>query len=149
MLQRRLRKLGTKLPESCPWRIAGARVVTLVEVMCANAMFHAKTIGGAPLIMWRMFGLRGVSRDLAVGGVGVVVAILICTAIVAFFANTQRIMSRFHPAYNWNECHDVSPSLVSRVWKPNDIGFIAAGVVLFFGVIFVERGEVIFPYFKF
>ena len=148
-LQRRQRKLGKKLQEPGPGRTAAARVLTLVAVMCANVMFRAKSVGAALLILSGMFGLRGVSGDFGFAGWDVWAAILICTAIVAFFPNTQQIMSRFDPAYNWREWQDVARPRIAFTWRPNAVGLIAAGVVLFLGVIFVERGQAVFLYFNF
>ncbi len=147
--QRRLRKLGKKPPPPGALRVAGAHVVTLVAVMCANAVFRAKTVGASLLILSGMFGLRGVAGDFSFAGFDVFALIVVCTAIVAFFPNTQQIMSRFDPAYNWTEWRDVAPSLVSYTWKPNTVGLAAAGVVLFFGVMFIQRGQAVFLYFNF
>lgn len=148
-LQRKLRKQGKKLPEPGVMRVTGARVVTLVAVMCANVVFRAKSVGAAFLILSGMFGLRGVSPDFGFVGWDVCAAIAICTAIVAFFPNTQQIMSRFDPAYNWREWSDVARPAIQFTWRPNTVGLIAAGVVLFVGVMFVQRGQAVFLYFNF
>ena len=58
-------------------------------------------------------------------------------------------MSLFDPAYNWNEWRDVAPPLVSWTWRPTTFGLVLAGAVLFFGVMFIQRGQAIFLYFNF
>ncbi len=146
--QRRLRKLGKKMPEPGLLRITGARLVTLVAVACANVVFRAKTVGAAGLILSGMMGLRG-GGSLAVLGLDVCALIAVCAAIVAFFPNTQQIMSRFDPAYNWREWADVARPAILFTWRPNAVGLVAAGIVLFCGVMAIQRGQAVFLYFNF
>ncbi len=146
---RRLRKLGKKLPEpGVSSRVAG-RLVTLVAILLANVMFRAKTVGAAASVWVGMAGLRGASVSTGSIGWDALCTALICAAIVAFFPNTQQIMSRFDPAYNWKEWSDVARPPIAFTWRPNTAGLVAAGVVLFFGVMFIQRGQAIFLYFNF
>ncbi len=145
--QRRLRKLGRKLKEPGPARRAAARAVTLVAIVAANVMFRAKTVGAAASIWAGMAGLGGLAGSAIQWDVWAAVAI--CAAIVAFFPNTQQIMSRFDPACNWKEWKDVARPPINFVWRPNTAGLIALGVVLFLGVMFIQRGQAVFLYFNF
>ena len=96
-----------------------------------------------------MTAFRGASGDFGIVTWDLAATLLLCIAIVAFFPNTQQIMSRFDPAYNWNEWRDVAPPLVSWTWRPTMFGLTLAGAVLFFGVMFIQRGQAIFLYFNF
>ncbi|RBP17756.1 D-alanyl-lipoteichoic acid acyltransferase DltB (MBOAT superfamily) [Roseiarcus fermentans] len=146
-LQRRLRKLGRKLAEPGPARRAAARVVTLVAILAANVVFRAKTVGAAATVWTGMAGLRGGFASAPAWDVAATV--VVCAAIVAFFPNTQQIMSRFDPAYNWKEWSDVARPPIAFAWRPNTVGLIALGVVLFLGVTFIQRGQAVFLYFNF
>ena len=76
-------------------------------------------------------------------------AITILTLPVALFPNTQQIMSLFDPAFNWMEWRDVARPLLPWTWRPNTVGLVLAGVVLFLGIIFIQRGQTVFLYFNF
>ncbi len=148
-LQRRLRKLGKKLTQPGPVRRATAQVVTLIAILLGNVMFRAKTVSAAVSVWAGMAGLRGGFFDLGAIGWDAVAAVTICAAIVAFFPNTQQIMARFDPACNWKEWSDVARPPIAFAWRPNAAGLIAAGVVLFLGVMFIQRGQAVFLYFNF
>lgn len=148
-LQRQLRKAKKKLPEAGLVRRALAHVLTLIAVLFANVMFRANTVAAAMSVWAGMAGLRGVSGDFSFVDRGLLSTLLACTAIVAVLPNTQQIMSRFDPAYGWLEWRDVAPPLIRYTWRPNAVGLLLAGVTLFFGIMFIQRGQVIFLYFNF
>ncbi len=148
-LQRKLRKAKMKLSEPGVAERAFAHVLTLIAILYANVMFRAKTVLGATAVWAGMTGLRGASADFSIVTWDLSATLLICVAMVAFFTNTQQIMSRFDPAYNWNEWRDIAPPLISWTWRPNTVGLVLAGAVLFFGVMFIQRGQAIFLYFNF
>ena len=147
--RRRLRKLGKSSPPPGVGRRALAHAVTLVAILLANVMFRAKTVGAAVSIWSAMADLQGGLMDLSLPRWGVAAAIVACVVLIAFFPNTQQIMGRFDPAYNWREWRDVARPLVDFTWRPNLAGLLAAGVVLFLGVMFIQRGQAIFLYFNF
>lgn len=147
--QRRLRKLGKKLEEPGPARRAAGQAVTLIAILLGNVMFRAKTVGAAASVWAGMAGVRGGFFDGSAIGWDVAATALICAGIVAFFPNTQQIMARFDPAYNWKEWSGVARPAIAYTWRPNTAGLVAAGVVLFFGVMFIQRGQAIFLYFNF
>ena len=148
-LQRKLRKAKIKLPEPGLAQRALGHALTLTAVIYANVMFRAKTVAAAVSVWMGMTGFRGTSDGLSFVTLDLATTLLICVAMVALFPNTQQIMSRFDPAYNWREWRDVAPPLISWTWRPNAIGLLLAGVVLFFGVMFIQRGQAIFLYFNF
>jgi alginate O-acetyltransferase complex protein AlgI len=148
-LQRKLRKAKIKLSEPGIAGRAFGHALTLTAVLFANVMFRAKTVLGAIEIWGAISGFRGASADFSILTWDLGAILLICVAVVAFFPNTQQIMSRFDPAYNWNEWRDIAPPLISWTWRPNAAGLVLAGVVLFFGVVFIERGQAVFLYFNF
>src|ERR1700686_5011702 len=101
-------------------------------------MFRAKSVAGGLSVWAGMTGLRGTSTDSSIVDFNLAVTLLICVSMVAFFPNTQQIMSRFDPAYNWYEWRDVAPPLIPWTWRPNTVGLMLAGAVLFFGVVFIQ-----------
>jgi alginate O-acetyltransferase complex protein AlgI len=148
-LQRKLRRAKVKLAEPGLAQLALGRALTLIAVLYANVMFRAKTVGGAVSVWAGMTAFRGASADFGILTWDLAVTLLLCIAMVAFFPNTQQIMSRFDPAYNWNEWRDVAPPLVSWTWRPTTFGLALTGAALFVGVMFIQRGQAIFLYFNF
>jgi hypothetical protein len=98
-----------------------------------------------------MAGFKGLNLASVVPGFdGELVAIItIATLIIAFMPNTQQIMQRFDPACNWSEWADVAPTRLRLTWAPTLAGLALAGVVLFIGVMFIQRGQAVFLYFNF
>lgn len=148
-LLRKLRKAGIKPSKPGLSRRALAQALTLIAVLFANVMFRAKTVTAAVSVWAGMSALRGASGGLGVLTWDLTATILMCVAIVAVFPNTQQIMSRFDPACNWKEWRGVAEPMIPWVWRPTTFGCLFAGVVLFFGLVFIERGEAIFLYFNF
>ena len=148
-LQRKLRKANIKIAQLGGARRMLGRALTLVAILYANVMFRAKTVAGAASVWAGMTGLRGASANFSILAWGLSATLLVCATMVAFFPNTQQIMSRFDPAYNWREWRDVALPLISWTWRPNATGLLLAGLVLFFGVMFIQRGQAIFLYFNF
>jgi D-alanyl-lipoteichoic acid acyltransferase DltB (MBOAT superfamily) len=148
-LQRKLRKAKIKLPEPGPARRAVGRSLTLLGILLANVMFRAKTVKGALSVWAGMAGLRGATFESGFLNWGLAATIVVCVLIVWLFANTQQIMSRFDPACNWREWSNVARPPIEWIWRPTTLGFAFAGAALFFGVIFIERGQSVFLYFNF
>lgn len=145
-----LRKQGKTLAEPGVAERAGYHLITLLAIVYGNVMFRAGSVGDA-LSMWSgMSGLGGISATLPVeAGWGLALTVALGIAIVAFAPNTQQIMRRFDPAYNWKEWADVAPSTFSWTWKPDALGLVFAGLTLFLGIMFIQRGQAIFLYFNF
>ena len=116
-LQRKLHKANIKFAAGGTQRMLG-RALTLVAILYANVMFRAKTVAGAASVWAGMTGLRGASADFSIIAWGLSATLLVCATMVAFFPNTQQIMSRFDPAYNWREWRDVALPLISWTWRP-------------------------------
>jgi alginate O-acetyltransferase complex protein AlgI len=126
-------------------------VVTLLAVAYGNVMFRAASVGDALSIWGGSIGLNG-AYDSNIGlqqGGELAVVLLLGVAIIAFMPNTQQIMRRFDPAYNAKEWVDVAPAMLSWTWTPNWAGLLFAGVTLFLGVMFIQRGQAVFLYFNF
>jgi len=124
--------------------------LTVLCVVTSNVMFRANDVSSAGVIYRGMFSVQGV--DAAIRGVEVPIVlffIILSAALIAFMPNTQQIMSRYRPAVNWRQWHDVAPSVVSWKWRPDLLGVIVAGGVLFMGLMFIQRGEAAFLYFNF
>jgi len=113
-------------------------------------MFRATSVGDACKIWTGMLGLDGV-YPAGIPGYGWPVLAVICLGfLVIFFApNTQQIMGRFDPAYNWKEWRAIGRPPIRWTWKPNLLGLTLAGVALFLGVVFIDRGRAVFLYFNF
>ena len=150
-LRRRLKKQKIVLADPGVGERAFYHILTLLAVVYGNVMFRAASVGDALSLWSGMSGLSGLglSAPIPNAGWGLAVTILLGTSLIAFAPNTQQIMRRFDPAYNWKEWRDVAPSPLNWTWKPNTVGLIFAGLVLFLGIMFVQRGQAIFLYFNF
>lgn len=143
-----LKKKGIVLGEPGVLERAGYHVLTLLAVVYGNVMFRARSVGDALDIWSGMSGLRGVFLDVPFD-LGLVATILLGSLIIMFAPNTQQIMRRFDPAYNWREWADIAPARLAWTWKPNLAGLVFAGATLFLGIVFIQRGQAIFLYFNF
>jgi len=148
-LQGKLRKTKMKLPEPGLGRRILARVLTLLAIIFANVMFRAKTVVAAAAVWTGMVGLGRAAANVESLNWGLAASLVACALIVALFPNTQQIMSRFNPAYNWREWNGIAPPIFSWNWRPTTLGLMLSGAVLFFGVAFIERGQAVFLYFNF
>lgn len=147
--RRQLRKLGRTLAEPGPARVLLFHGVTLVAVIYANVVFRARTVADA-IWVWRgMTGLNGLELGGATLSWGLAASLLVSVILVFLMPNTQQIMGRFDPAYNWREWRAVARSPVRWTWKPDAAGLLFAGVTLFFAIMFIQRGKAIFLYFNF
>lgn len=142
------KKKGIVLSDPGILERAGYHVLTLLAVVYGNVMFRARSVGDALDIWSGMSGLRGVFLDVPFD-LGLVATILLGSLIIMFAPNTQQIMRRFDPAYNWRDWSDVAPARLAWTWKPNLAGLLFAGATLFLGIVFIQRGQAIFLYFNF
>ena len=118
--------------------------------MFANVVFRTRTLADALTIWQGMIGLRGV-HPAAIPAYGWPLLALIAASFLAVFLlpNTQQILGRFDPAFNWTEWKTIGKAPLSWQWKPNAAGLAFAGAALFLGVVFIERGRAVFLYFNF
>ena len=148
--RRKLKRAGKAVPETGRAAIFGYTVLTLLAVIYSDVMFRAKDVADGLRIWKGMSGFGSLAFELpAVAGWGLAATIAISTAIIFIAPNTQQIMRRHDPAYNAREWVDVAPSPVQWTWRPNLAGLVFAGVTLFFGIVFIERGQAVFLYFNF
>lgn len=149
--RRKLKKLGRTQPDPGAPRRLAFHLLTLVCVIYANVMFRAPTVGDAMTIWRGMSGFNGLAGGGAAQALDAGLAsLLILSALIVFvMPNTQQIMGRFDPAYNWREWRTSARPPVPWTWKPSAAGLVFAGVTLFFGVMFIQRGQAIFLYFNF
>ena len=80
---------------------------------------------------------------------GLVAVLAVAGGLVFLMPNSQQIMGRFDPALNWREWRGVARPPIRWSWSPSPIGLIFAGLTLFLGVAFIERGQSVFLYFNF
>lgn len=149
--KRKLRKAGIAMAEPSGAEIGFYRTITLLAVIFGNVMFRAATAGDAVSIWGAMTGTGGTDALASIPGFGaeLLATIGIAAMIVAFAPNTQQIMKRYDPAYNWHEWADVAPSRFDWTWKPTPMGIVLAGLTLSIGIAFIQRGGAIFLYFNF
>jgi len=149
-LRKKLRKAGRKLGEPGMVERYGYHALTLLAVIYANVMFRAATVADAADVWWGMTGLRGLDFSLPMEiSWGVYLTLLLSIAIAFLAPNTQQIMGRFDPAYNWREWRDVDLPRLSWTWKPDAKGLVFIAVILLAGVLLIQRGRAIFLYFNF
>ena len=148
--RRALRKQGRELGQPGAWERVGYHVVTLLAVIFANVMFRAATVGDA-ISLWKgMTGLRGASLSaVTTMPADLSIALIGGTLLVFFAPNTQQIMGRFNPAYNWRDWRTVGRAPLGWRWSPNLAGLAFAGAVLMSGILMIQRGQAVFLYFNF
>ena len=148
--RRRLRRAGRPAPTSKAWMEVLSRAVTLLAVIWSQVMFRSTTPGDA-LGVWRsMSGLGTGGMGPAEGLTsGLVVLLAISAVLIFLMPNSQQIMGRFDPAWNWREWRDTGRPPISWTWKPNLAGILFVGAILFLGVCCIQRGAAIFLYFNF
>ena len=149
--RRQLKKLGRALAESGPLRMALFHAITLVAVIYANVMFKSRTVGDAISVWKGMTALNGLGLDsvAATLDAGLAASLLVSVVLVFLMPNTQQIMGRFDPAYNWRDWRGVARPPIRWTWKPDAAGLAFAGVTLFAAIMFIQRGKAIFLYFNF
>jgi D-alanyl-lipoteichoic acid acyltransferase DltB (MBOAT superfamily) len=147
--RRRLKKQGITVAEPGLAALAAAHLLTLVSVAFANTMFRAPDVDAAFSIWAGMSGLNGLGSTVPGLSAGLAAALVASIAMIALLPNTQQIMRDFQPAWNWQEWRDTAPAAIDWRWRPNAAGIGFAGLALFLGVIFIQRGEAVFLYFNF
>jgi alginate O-acetyltransferase complex protein AlgI len=147
--RRKLRKAGRRLKEPGPLERICYHGMTLVAVACANVVFRAHTVSDAVSIWKEMIGFGSGQTGTASFDLGLLFVLLTSVVIVFLMPNTQQIMGRYDPAWNWREWSGVARAPIQWIWSPSPAGLIFAGVTLFLGLAFIQRGEAVFLYFNF
>lgn len=149
--RRKLKKMGRTMAEPGALEHAANHVLTLIAVIYANVMFRAPSVADGLSVWEGMTGLNGLHLAAPIPGFGwgLIATIALSIAIVFLAPNTQQIMRRFDPAYNWKEWKDAAPAPIRWTWTPSPAGLVFAGVTLFLGIMFIQRGQAVFLYFNF
>jgi D-alanyl-lipoteichoic acid acyltransferase DltB (MBOAT superfamily) len=149
--RRALRKLKQNVSEPGRGEILCYHVLTFLAVVVSMVMFRAHAVADAATIWKGMTGVAGwITADDAPNlGAWLWLTILPGFAIILLMPNTQQIMGRFDPAYNWRDWKDAARAPLHWTWKPNTLGIVFAGVALFLGLMFIQRGQAVFLYFNF
>jgi alginate O-acetyltransferase complex protein AlgI len=138
--------------EQNDYRHLWANVLTLTAVLFANVMFRAADVPTA-LSMFRGMLTPGPGHlpasTPALGVLANTVAVLVGFAIVLVLPNTQQIMRRYSPVFEWEKWRQVALPAISWQWRLASLPAIATGVIFCLGVVFIMRGEARFIYFKF
>ena len=148
-LRRRLRRAGRTAREPGWARITCYHALTLAAIVYANVMFRSPNLGAALPLWGGMSGLHGVTISGPGVSLGLAAVLLLSAGIVFLAPNTQQIMGRFDPAFNWSEFRTVSPAPLKWTWRFSAVGLAFAGLTLFLGLMFIQRGQAVFLYFKF
>jgi alginate O-acetyltransferase complex protein AlgI len=129
-----------------------AWTLTIVCVLVGNVVFRASNLDAAVSIWRSMVGVVPAGQ-IAMAPVamtnGYGAMILLCGLLIFLFPNTQQIMSKYAPAYNWADWKAVGIPLVRLRWRLGLAGIAFSAAVLAVGVIFVNRGPSTFIYFNF
>ncbi|WP_296596750.1 MBOAT family O-acyltransferase [Phenylobacterium sp.] len=152
-LRRKKRKKGAVRPF---YQTAFAHFLTVASFVVSSVPFRAKDVAVTMDFYGAMFpiaGLRAHGFDwvgaVPFGAAGVLAAMAVGWAIIAFLPNTQQFMTRITPALEWEKWGKVDPPPVKLAWKPT-VGFVAlTSVFLFLGIAFIMRGTTEFIYFNF
>ena len=148
--RRRLKRAKRPVGEPGGATVLGYHVLTLLAVIYGNVLFKAARVADAGSIWSGMTGLQGITRAGAPGlDAGLAAALVVSAALVFLAPNTQQILGRFDPAYNWDEWRNVARPALPWTWKPNLAGLAFAAGALFMGIMFIQRGRAVFLYFNF
>lgn len=145
------KKLKKVMPEPGRGEIVFYQLLTVVAVIVSEVIFRAQTVQGAASIWVGMTGINGWTAVQDVAGISLFAWVLVAIgfAIIYLMPNSQQIMGHFDPAYNWKDWKATARAPLHWTWKPNTFGIVFAGVALFFGIMFIQRGEAVFLYFNF
>lgn len=148
--RRKLKKQGKVMAETGPVLMAAFHVITLLAVIYGNVVFRSTSVPDALSVWTGMSGLNGFNVE-ALGTIdwGLAASLAVAVVLVFLMPNTQQIMGKFDPAYNWSEWRKTAKAPVMWTWKPNAAGLAFAGVTLLLGILFIQRGRAIFLYFNF
>jgi len=147
---RRLKREGRPVGPPKGWQIASAHALTVVAVIFSQVMFRSHSVSVATFIWRSMVGLGGLtSNAIDTYSRSFIATLVMAAGLVFLMPNSQQIMGRFDPALNWREWRHTAPAPFSWTWKPNLPGLMFAGLVLFLGIAFVQRGRAVFLYFNF
>lgn len=148
-IRRKLRRSGRALKDPEWIERVSYHALTLLAVIYANVLFRAHSVHQALTVWSGMSGLGAGEATFSTPGWGLLCTLISSAIIVFLMPNTQQIMWRFDPAYNWREWRDVGAAPIRWDWKPSIAGLIFAGAALFLGVMFIQRGQAVFLYFNF
>jgi D-alanyl-lipoteichoic acid acyltransferase DltB (MBOAT superfamily) len=141
------RRIKPKRPE-----ILAAHAVLLLSIIVAHVVFRAETVPVSGRILSGMIGFGDANPPAASPALGLAtnfVLVIIGYLFVLVLPNTQQIMGRYDPALNWAQWRQEAPPVISIKFRPTALWAISIGLILFFGVIFIMRGQSEFIYFRF
>ena len=146
-----MKKLKQVMREPGPIEITFYHVLTVIAVIVSMVIFRTPTAEHAFRIWAGMTGINGwmTAGDAPNVSPWIWVSVVLGFAVVFLCPNSQQIMGRFNPAFNWNEWKTVGRAPLHWTWRPNAFGIAFAGVALFLGIMFVQRGAAVFLYFNF
>lgn len=131
-------------------------LITLLAVIIANVMFRAESAVAAISIwagMVRFVEIHTIAQILPATVSELIsepaLFLLISWALIFAFPNTQQIMGRYRPIHDWARWRNIAPALIRLRWRPTALWAIFVGIVLFFGLTFILRGQSAFIYFNF
>ena len=131
-------------------------LLTLVCVVFANVLFRAKDVSSAIAIwsgMLRWHEFPEVSKVLPLNLSEVLtkpLLFVVCVGMIVFlFPNTQQIMARYSPVLDWAKWKNIARPIIEFEFRLTPAWAIFTGLVLFFGIAFISRGQTEFIYFNF
>ncbi|PQO47860.1 MBOAT family O-acyltransferase [Blastopirellula marina] len=131
-------------------------LLTLVAVAFANVMFRAESVSDAVNIWFGMVQIHQVVGFAQVLPYTLsecvskpLVLILLSSFLIFLCPNTQQIMGRYSPVFDWADWKSVAPSFFKFQFRLTVGWALVFGVVLFLGIAFISRGQTEFIYFNF
>jgi len=130
-----------------------SQALVLVAFAVSQVMFRASSVGLAGTVYRGMIGLGANAPSVAgawPGGLGGALAILaVAYAIIYAAPNTQEIMGRYEPVFDWAKWRKVEQPPVRVEWRLGVAWVIASAVLLFVGFALMMRETTNFIYFNF
>jgi len=138
------------------WYLWAYYVLTLVAVMFANVIFRADRVSDAISVWSGMLRWQEAGHliDIFPSTVAELITepllfVLACGFILIACPNTQQIMGRYSPILAWSKWKNVSPPNIKLEFRLTTAWALYFGLILFFGLAFVSRGQTEFIYFNF
>lgn len=155
-LWRHLHRKTRRAAPPSPLARSGHHLLTLFAVIMANVVFRAESVGDAAAIWQGMFRFNELGNLPSIFPASAaeffyepLVFGLLVGSLVAFAPNTQQLLNRYRPVLHWARWRDVAPPLLNLTWRPTLSWAVWSGIVLFFAVAFILRGQSEFIYFNF
>jgi alginate O-acetyltransferase complex protein AlgI len=131
-------------------------LLTLIAFVSAEVPFRSETVADSFRIFGGMSGLNGVglthnwSKFFSPTGNGMMLPFIVLGLLIVYLLpNTEQIMDKVHPAFEWEKWRNVDPARLRFTFRFSPTWVVVASLAFFVGFAFISRGTTNFIYFQF